>query len=547
MTAFLLGIGGLLASILRGLLSQQIAASIPRWCSLIVTAATRLLPAAARDRYREEWLGEIDQARTLPLTCLAVTGRITARILLMRRALRTVAAQELVSVGPTRSVERDTLVASTFALLAIGTYVQLAAPDRNIMQSVPELAATIFCGLLAAGVVLGFRGRVGRRPVWPSIGVGLGLGVLQLTAGLGIGLYAWTATRGTSIFGLLIQTAPIAVGLTLAAQAYGLSRPASGGWSFHRLVGLSVPVFVTFYLLMRQEDVVWALMLLLATVILWLAVGVPIRLIVGIAAAGCGPLMWRLGASSTFVFHASTLFHPSPYEASGVDFQQVQSLAMFKHGAIFGHSALAIPLPEAERGYAIAAVFYRYGAAVGLTILLLYALSAWCVVRMTLRSTSHYQRLVCLALGLVIALPALIHLAVCTGVVPVPMSVPLPLISESNGMTIAALVAIAGMLRVSKPRADGARQTIARSTARSMRSRRRLARVAIAAGTICTVAVASSLYSLSGIVVVRGACIVFLIIGAAAIVAVRMLGTARRRVREAGTQKCFDIERSLTI
>jgi lipopolysaccharide/colanic/teichoic acid biosynthesis glycosyltransferase len=129
-------LGGLLIAIAGGLLVHEIRAWAPDAARRVVAMAVRLLPRSQRDRYREEWLEQIE-------SLISSDRSISGLLLVLKWALGTLPASSRMALGERRgqfAVKRlmdiagslMMLITLTPLMLAIGIVIRLTSPGPII-------------------------------------------------------------------------------------------------------------------------------------------------------------------------------------------------------------------------------------------------------------------------------------------------------------------------------------------------------------------------------------------------------------------------------
>jgi cell division protein FtsW len=119
------------------------------------------------------------------------------------------------------------------------------------------------------------------------------------------------------------------------------------------------------------------------------------------------------------------------------------------NGAGLGHSQQKYFLPEAFSDYIYAIIIEEHGFKMGLIILFIFLGVFYRSLKITQKTTNPFAGLLVTALGLLVVIQALIHMAVVTGLFPVT-GLTLPWISTGGTSIIFTGMAFGIILNVSK-------------------------------------------------------------------------------------------------
>ncbi len=322
------------------------------------------------------------------------------------------------------------------------------------------LATSAGLGLL---LVLIHYGRV-MRSAW----VIYGLAVLALALLPVFGTTLNGARRWYSLPGFSIQPAEFAkLALIIALAAYLRFKPQSSVWK-----GLCVPVLITAVpamLVMRQPD-------LGSSLVFW-----PILLAVSYAAGASGRSLIWFGVLSLLVI-LMAYFFLHDYQrlrvdvwaqhfswASGGDagsntaevrqllrgpaYQPWQSLIAIGSGGFVGAGLNMGPqnrfdfLPYRNADYIFSVVAEETGFLGAVGLLLLQAMLVFLLLRIAQQTRERFGRLVVVGVAAYLGAQSLMHVAVCTWLVPAT-GLPLPLLSYGGSSTMVAVLALALALNV---------------------------------------------------------------------------------------------------
>jgi len=110
-------------------------------------------------------------------------------------------------------------------------------------------------------------------------------------------------------------------------------------------------------------------------------------------------------------------------------------------GKLPGKSTQRYFLPEAHNDFIYAIIIEEYGSLIGVTLLLLYLVLLYRSIRIFMKSTSTFNRLVVLGIGFTLAFQAMINMGVSVGIFPVTGQT-LPAISQGGTSVLVTFISI---------------------------------------------------------------------------------------------------------
>lgn len=224
----------------------------------------------------------------------------------------------------------------------------------------------------------------------------------------------------------------IALVLTLARYFHGLSIEDIG-----RPTSLIAPLLMTLVpvaLILKQPDLGTALMLMMASGIVFFAAGVRIWKFAVILAAGLAAVPVGWGMLHDYQRNRVLTFLNPERDPLGAGYHILQSKIALGSGGMFGRGFMQGTqshlnfLPEKQTDFIFTMLAEEFGMVGGLTLLALYTLIIIFGLVIALRCRHHFGRLLALGLTANFFLYVFINIAMVMGLIPV-VGVPLPLIS----------------------------------------------------------------------------------------------------------------------
>ncbi len=308
---------------------------------------------------------------------------------------------------------------------------------------------------LAIGIVLMFIVAVTDIRFWLRYAYAFyGISIILLVAVEFTGISGMGARRWIDLGLVNLQPSElmkIAMVLALARYFHGASVE-----EVHQPLRLIAPVLMILApsaLVLRQPDLGTALMLIIAGgAILFLA---GVRLwkfgLLILAALFSAPVIWQFmrGYQQKRVL---TFLNPES-DPLGAGYHIIQSKIALGSGGLFGKGFLLGPqshlsfLPEKQTDFIFTMLAEEFGLIGGLTLLGLYLILLIYGFAISLRSRSHFGRLVGLGVSTTFFLYVFINIAMVMGLVPV-VGVPLPLISYGGTAIMTVLIGFGLLLNV---------------------------------------------------------------------------------------------------
>lgn len=455
----LLGVfGALVFGLATSLLAHEVKGWLPYLSRFLVRRAGRLVPRRHRDRYVEEWLGQVEAAADRPLFALLIALRLSIRAYAVGRARRG-ASPLLVRA----LFERQVMAAAIATLLTASVIVMLSTYAALPDERRPPLASQV--GALTLGTVVAL---VILR--WPRLRSRRHAVVIWFAAG------SFATAWITNMFGLLteanggnwvvagpvvIQLGPIITLAVLLVLAQVLASDRPSVWSHKFPTGFWVICALAY---VAAGDHLSALIpLALGVMCVWVAAGIPLVRVALISLIGVA-CAWFVATRLIYVGDRWTAFLSPSADSADSAYQQMTAWEAMSSGGFFGRGPgngdIIDRLPQAADHSALAAIAEQFGVFGAGLILVAFLALGWSSLRIAARSAT-YERYAIVGLASFVLMPALLHALIMVGLIPT-IGVSLPLISVSPTVTLCTLAALGLLWRTSAP-ARGAYQVTVRT------------------------------------------------------------------------------------
>lgn len=243
------------------------------------------------------------------------------------------------------------------------------------------------------------------------------------------------------------------IGLILALARYfhGVSME-----NVRRIPYLLIPLLLVALpsiLVLKQPDLGTALFLVLIGVTVFFIAGVRIwKFVLALAATGVAiPIVWSM--LRTYQQKRILTFFNPEIDPLGAGYHILQSKIALGSGGVFGKGFMQGSqshlnfLPEKQTDFIFTMMAEEFGMMGGLTLLGLYSLILVYGFAISMRSRSHFGRLLALGLTAMMFLYVFINIAMVMGLIPV-VGVPLPLISYGGTAMLTQMVGIGFLINV---------------------------------------------------------------------------------------------------
>lgn len=243
------------------------------------------------------------------------------------------------------------------------------------------------------------------------------------------------------------------IGLILALARYfhGVSME-----NVRRIPYLVIPLLLVALpsiLVLKQPDLGTALFLVLIGVTVFFIAGVRIwKFVLALAATGVAiPIVWSM--LRTYQQKRILTFFNPEIDPLGAGYHILQSKIALGSGGVFGKGFMQGSqshlnfLPEKQTDFIFTMMAEEFGMVGGLTLLGLYTLILVYGFAISMRSQSHFGRLLAMGLTAMMFLYVFINIAMVMGLIPV-VGVPLPLISYGGTAMLTQMVGIGFLINV---------------------------------------------------------------------------------------------------
>ena len=206
-------------------------------------------------------------------------------------------------------------------------------------------------------------------------------------------------------------------------------------------------------LVLKQPDLGTALFLVLIGVTVFFIAGVRIwKFVLALAATGVAiPIVWSM--LRTYQQKRILTFFNPEIDPLGAGYHILQSKIALGSGGVFGKGFMQGSqshlnfLPEKQTDFIFTMMAEEFGMVGGLTLLGLYSLILVYGFAISMRSQSHFGRLLAMGLTAMMFLYVFINIAMVMGLIPV-VGVPLPLISYGGTAMLTQMVGIGFLINV---------------------------------------------------------------------------------------------------
>ncbi|MDN4609737.1 putative lipid II flippase FtsW [Arthrobacter burdickii] len=367
----------------------------------------------------------------------------------------------LTTQGPSSNRNaRNLLITTTFALVAIGLLMVLSASSVELVAAGKSPFDTFYKQLMwmgigsAALVVCAFIPlRTYRRLAWLIL---LGSLVFSLLVFTPLGVEVQGNRNWIGIGSLTAQPSEF---LKLSIILWGgavLTRKAKllGNWK-HLFVPVAPGAMVAIGLVVAGKDLGTAMVLALIAVSLFFFAGASPKLFLGGLAVGVVGTTLAVVSSPNRMLRISAWLDPAAEgTAEGLGYQSAQALYGLAGGGVFGvgvgQSRQKVNwIPEAHNDFVFAILGEELGLVGALLVIVLFAVLAFSIYRISTLSKDLYVTYVCGGILVWIIGQAILNIAVVTGMIPV-IGVPLPFISYGGSSMVAVLAAVGVLISCSR-------------------------------------------------------------------------------------------------
>ena len=351
------------------------------------------------------------------------------------------------------SLRIDPILVVTTLILAVTGVVMIYSATRGKLALAGEdpkyylkrQLAFLVIGLvvLVATAVIDYR-------KWEQVSTLLYIGILLgLLAVLSpVGSHAQGSQRWFSLGALQLQPSEFAtLVLIIAIATYCARRPE--GLVFRDLVRLVLMAALPILLVIKQPDLGTAIVMAVILIVMLAAAGMPGRylLLLLVGAAVVVVFALNVGLLKQYQIQRLTSFISPNGASQTVTYNVTQAKEAIAHGGIFGqglfHGAqtnLAY-VPEQQTDFIFSAVGEQLGFVGAATLLLLYGLVAWRVLRTAQLARDTFGRLLCAGIFALLVFSVFENVGMNMGIMPVT-GIPLPFLSYGGSAMIGFFAAV---------------------------------------------------------------------------------------------------------
>ncbi len=355
---------------------------------------------------------------------------------------------------------RNLLIVTTFALVAIGLMMVLSASSVELVAAgdspYDTFAKQLMWALIGgfALVVCAFTPfRAYRKLSWLILFGSFGLSLLVFSP---LGVEVQGNRNWIQVGSLTAQPSEF---LKLSLIIWGgavLARKARLlGHAKHMFVPVAPGAAIGICLVVAGKDLGTAMVLALIAVALFFFAGASPKLFIGGIVLGVVGTFLAVVSSENRIQRINAWLHPTAEGmADGLGYQGAQALYGLAGGGMFGvgigQSRLKVNwIPEAHNDFVFAVLGEELGLVGALLVILLFAVLAYSIYRISKLANDLYTTYVCGGILVWIIGQAVLNIAVVTGMIPV-IGVPLPFISYGGSSMIALLAAVGVLISCSR-------------------------------------------------------------------------------------------------
>lgn len=352
-----------------------------------------------------------------------------------------------------------TLLAAVAALSGIGMLLVYAATytpgdAQGAWSFLERHALHLVCGAVACVVAAAVDYRIPRAyapVVFLAAVVGLALVLTPLGEVIN-GSRSWIVVAGVQM-----QPAELAKIALVIATAMLLGEPRDGETAptsrdvLFSLAALAVPMG----LVLAQPDIGTAMILGAIYLGMLTMSGAPIRWIVGLLS--CGALsvaaVWWFGLLESYQVARFTSFMDPQADPRGTGYNATQAMISVGSGGLNGTGYLQGEqtsgrfVPEQHTDFIFTVVGEEFGFIGSASVIVLFALVVWRVLRTAANCQQPYARLVCVGIGAWLFTQVFVNVGMTLGIMPIT-GLPLPFVSYGGTATVSQLLAVGLVLGI---------------------------------------------------------------------------------------------------
>jgi rod shape determining protein RodA len=351
------------------------------------------------------------------------------------------------------SLRIDPILIVTTVILAItgavmiysATRAKLALAGEDPRYYLKRQVAFLVIGLVVLAVTALFDYRR-LEQISTILYVGIVLGLFAVLSP--VGSHAQGSQRWFSLGALQLQPSEFAtLVLIIAIATYCSRRP--DGLDFRDLVRMVLLAALPILLVIKQPDLGTAIVLTIILFVMLAAAGMPGRYLLLLLVGAVVVVVFALdvGLLKHYQIQRLTSFIAPNGASQTVTYNVTQAKEAIAHGGIFGqglfHGAqtnLAY-VPEQQTDFIFSAVGEQLGFVGAATLLFLYGIVAWRVLRTAQQARDTFGRLLCSGIFALIVFSVFENVGMNMGIMPVA-GIPLPFLSYGGSAMIGFMAAV---------------------------------------------------------------------------------------------------------
>ncbi len=208
-------------------------------------------------------------------------------------------------------------------------------------------------------------------------------------------------------------------------------------------------------LMILQPDVGTMSVIVAMSLVVYFVAGAPVTYVLGLIAAGLGPLALLISLAPYRAARLTTFLHPE-LDPQGIGYHINQALLAIGSGGLFGlgygHSRQKFQyLPEVGGDSIFAIIGEEMGLVVSVMVVGLFVLFLWRVLKIAQGAPDVFAKYVVVGIGAWITIQAFVNIASMVALMPMT-GVPLPFISYGGTSLAISMAAVGVVLNISKSR-----------------------------------------------------------------------------------------------
>jgi cell division protein FtsW len=358
---------------------------------------------------------------------------------------------------PEKSVSYYLLLASVIALSAVGLVMVFSASHATALANyndsfyyLKSQLKWMIAGFAVMFALVKLDWRFIRRlsiPIWCAT-----VAFLVLVMIPGFGVSSGGASRWVTLGPITFQPSELAKFALIILAADFLARKRDGMDDWREMAWPILPMAgVMAGLVMIQPDLGTTLIICsILLIMLWVG-GIRVKHLIVMLSAFLPAVALLIYFESYRLTRFLAFLNPWN-DPQGAGYQIIQSLYAFGSGGLFGvglgaSKAKFFYLPEAHTDFIFAVIGEEGGLLATISIIILFCLVAYACVRISIRATTYFDRLIATGISGMIIVQAVLNMGAVTGVLPIT-GVPLPFISAGGTSLLVTLTGVGILLSI---------------------------------------------------------------------------------------------------